>query len=74
MRRRIGVVIGLDLDNPAADPVNHNNRADQVGRDLMHAAGKEWRAKSGGSHIDVAVQQDESCGAAATCLQHFRFS
>ena len=38
MRRRIGVMVGLDLDNEAADPVHQQRGADQVGRDLMHAA------------------------------------
>jgi hypothetical protein len=34
-------VIGLDLDDDAADTVYQKRRADQVGRDLVHAAGKE---------------------------------
>jgi hypothetical protein len=38
MRRRIGVMVGLDLDDEAADPVHQERGADQVGRDLMHAA------------------------------------
>ncbi len=37
----LGVMIGLDLDNDAADPVHQHGRADQVGRDLMDAAGEE---------------------------------
>ena len=41
MRGRIGVMIGLDLDDDAADAVHQQRRADQVGRDLMHAAGEE---------------------------------
>ena len=41
MRGRIGVVIGLDLDNDAADAIDQQRRPDQVGRDLMHAAVKK---------------------------------
>src|SRR6266436_8729313 len=41
MRGRFGVMIGLDLDDDAADAVNQQSRPDQVGRDLVHAAGKE---------------------------------
>ena len=47
MRRRIGVMIGLDLDDDAADAVDQQRRADQVGRHLVHAAGEELRAFSG---------------------------
>ena len=43
VRRRIGVVIGLDLDDQAAHAVEQQRRADQVGRDLVHAAGEEGR-------------------------------
>ena len=45
MRCRIGVVIGLDLDDPAADAVEQQRRADQLGRDLMDAAGEELAAE-----------------------------
>ena len=38
VRRRIGLVIGLDLDDAAADAVDQQRGSDQVGRDLMHAA------------------------------------
>ena len=41
VRRRVGVMIGLDLDNDAADAVDQQRRADQVGRDLVHAAGEK---------------------------------
>ena len=41
MRGRIGVMIGLDLDDDAADTVYQQRRADQIGGDLVHAAGKE---------------------------------
>jgi hypothetical protein len=41
MRGRIGVVVGLDLDDDAADTLNQQRRADQIGRDLMYAAGEE---------------------------------
>jgi hypothetical protein len=38
MRRRLGMVIGLELDDHAADAVEQKRCADEVGRDLMHAA------------------------------------
>ena len=41
VRRRIGVMIGLDLDDEAADAVDQQRRADQVRRHLMHAAVKK---------------------------------
>ena len=34
-------MIGLDLDDDAADPIDQKRRADQVGGDLMHAAAEE---------------------------------
>ncbi len=41
MRGRFGVMIGLDLDNDAADAVHQQRRADQIGSDLVHAAAEE---------------------------------
>ncbi len=41
MRRRVGVVIGLDLDDHSAGAIEQKHRADQVGRDLMHRAVEE---------------------------------
>ncbi|MGY4288952.1 hypothetical protein ACVWXO_008172 [Bradyrhizobium sp. LM2.7] len=38
VRRRVGMMIGLDLDDEAADTVDQHGRADQVGRDLVDAA------------------------------------
>ncbi len=38
MRRRVGVVIGLDFHDPPADPVNQQGGADQFGRNLMDGA------------------------------------
>jgi hypothetical protein len=35
---RIGVVIGLHLDDPATDTVKEEHRSNQVGRDLVHAS------------------------------------
>src|SRR5690606_6146911 len=46
MRRRFGVMIGLHLDDDAADAVDQQGRADQVGSDIMHAA-PEKRAREG---------------------------
>ena len=44
MRRRFGVVIGLDLDNDPADAVDQQGRPDQLGRDQVDAAVKEGLA------------------------------
>ncbi len=43
---RVGVVIGLDLDNRAPDTIDQQRRSDQVRRDLMHAAVKKCSMKS----------------------------
>ena len=48
MRRRVGVVIGLDLDDDAADALEQQRRADQFGRDLVDAAVEEALAQPGG--------------------------
>ena len=47
MRGRVGVVIGLDLDDAAADAINQKARSDQFGRHLMDAAGEEAAAEAG---------------------------
>src|SRR5262249_49275983 len=47
VRRGIGVVIGLDLDDDAADALEQQRRADEIGRHLVHAAGKEFSAEQG---------------------------
>jgi hypothetical protein len=41
VRCGIGLVIGLDLDDAAADAVEQQRRPDQVGRNLVHAAAEE---------------------------------
>src|ERR1700730_5591936 len=41
MRGRIGAMIGLDLDDDAADAVDQQRRANQIGGDFMDAAGEE---------------------------------
>ena len=46
MRRRVGMVIGLDLDDHAADAVDQQGRADQVGRNVVHGAGEEGAAQA----------------------------
>ena len=45
MRRGIGVVIGLDLDDDAAHPLEQKRRADEIGGDGVHAADKEVSAE-----------------------------
>src|SRR4029077_655837 len=41
MGGRVGVMIGLDLHDGAADAAKEQGGADQVGRDLVHAAAEE---------------------------------
>ncbi len=41
MRRRFGVVVGFDLDDDAADPIDKQRRTDQFGRDFKDIASKE---------------------------------
>ena len=38
VRRRVGMMVGLDFDQPAADPVHKERRTDQIGRNLVDAA------------------------------------
>ncbi len=40
---RVLVVVGLDLDDPAADAVDEQCRADELRRHVVHAAGEEPR-------------------------------
>ena len=42
---RVGRIVGLDLDDRAADPVDEQRDADQVGRDLVDAAREEGRGE-----------------------------
>jgi hypothetical protein len=41
VRRRVGVVIGLKLDDPPADTVNKKRRADQIWRNKVNASGEK---------------------------------
>jgi hypothetical protein len=41
---RVGVVIGLDLDNDSSDAVDEQGCADEARGDLMNAWGKEGSA------------------------------
>jgi len=45
MTRRILVVVGLDLDDPAAHAVDEERRADQLRRDVVDAAREEVPAQ-----------------------------
>ena len=45
MRRRILVIIGLDLNDAAADPVDEQCGANQLRGHKMHGAGKEVSTK-----------------------------
>jgi hypothetical protein len=41
MRCGVGVMIGLDLDNDAADPIGQQRRSNEFGRDLEDRSIKE---------------------------------
>src|SRR5262245_15778999 len=45
MRGRVGMVIGLELDDDAADALEQQRRSDEIGGDRVHAAGKETSAE-----------------------------
>src|ERR1700722_10978965 len=55
----IGVVIGLDLDDAAADAMAQKDRADQIRRDRVHAAGK--KTASDASHFGFKIVKKFSC-------------
>src|SRR5579862_5822998 len=56
VRCGIGLVVGLDLDDAAADAVNQQRHPDQVGRYLMHAASEKGAGQSFGHRAMVAVR------------------
>jgi hypothetical protein len=60
MRRRVGVVIGLDLDDRAANPVNQQPGPNQLRRHLMHRTVEELAAYSS------AVDHGQHCVWLAT--------
>jgi hypothetical protein len=41
MGGRLGMMIGLDLDDDPADAIDQHGRTDQIGRDLVDAAAEE---------------------------------
>ena len=44
VRRRVALVIGFNLDDRSSDTIDEKCRADQIGRHIVDAAGKEaWR-------------------------------
>src|SRR5215475_11414762 len=55
MRGRIGVVVGFDLGNLAADPAKHEGCTDQLGRNLMDAATKERTGEQGHRKVSRAL-------------------
>jgi hypothetical protein len=69
VRRRIGVVIGLDFDDPPANPVDQQRRPDELGSNLMDASIEEGAAEAGWRHFCCSAIV--GCGAAATSLEHF---
>ena len=69
MRGRIGVVIGLELDNDAADTIDEQRRADQIGRDFEHGTIEKRTAKARGRHGCV---DDRGTNSAMSMLGHAR--
>src|SRR5947209_6761361 len=58
VRRRIGMVIGLDLDDHAADAIEDEGSADELGCDRMYAAREETAAEQAGHRaISTAARQ-----------------
>src|SRR5262249_21914438 len=55
MRRRVGVVIGLELDDHAAGSVEQQSRADQLGRNLVDAAVEEAFAEAGHGESSIVA-------------------
>ncbi len=53
VRRRVGVVVGFDLDDHAADSVDGERCADQVGRHRVDAAIEEFAAEPMTGHGGV---------------------
>src|SRR6266404_3107554 len=70
MRGRIGVMIGLDLDDDAADAVHQHRRANQIGSDFMHAAGKERTLELPAKTVTGSARHNSVRGNAA--LSHSR--
>src|SRR5206468_10717814 len=65
MRGRIGVMIGLELDDDAADAVHQKRRTDQIGRNLVHAAGKERALERPAKALADRARQNAIGGNAA---------
>ena len=63
VRRRVGVVIGLDLDDGTADPIDQQHRPDQLGSHLMNASGEERTVKPDRAHAIEGIGD-----AAVRCL------
>ena len=47
VRGGVLMVVGLDLDDPAADAVDEEFRPDQIRRNVVHASRKEGAAEEG---------------------------
>jgi hypothetical protein len=50
MGGRISVVVGLDFDDPSANSIEQQRRPDQIGGDLVNAAGEKRPVKLSGRH------------------------
>ncbi len=66
VRRRVGVVIGLDLDDHAASAVHHQRRADQVGRDVVDGSVEKGPSDFGANFAGVSQFLIKPCDLDAT--------
>ena len=77
MRRRILVVVCLDLDDRAADAVDQQGRADQVRRDVVDAAIEErarQRLRLDLRAVQSSTRQLSSCQLSTCQLSTWRGS
>jgi hypothetical protein len=70
MRRRILVIIGLDLNDAAADPVDEQCGANQLRGHKMHGAGKKVSTELTGGHAAISYGEGGAIleGAALTTI------
>jgi hypothetical protein len=83
MRRGIGVVVGLDLNDTAAHALEQYCCPDQAAGDLVHAWAEEGPAQAfwhplivagpqpdGNSRVNQTGSRRQICGSNATALEH----
>jgi hypothetical protein len=52
MRRRIRLIVGFDLDDDPADSAHERSRADQIGRNFVHASREEGLLQSAARFLE----------------------